>query len=441
MFSGKLARGKRWYLRLWMPVLVSILTLAGAGIALADSRETITDISLTIEANMDGGAYDSGEVEVTGDEDGYTVEGAEIVNFYGSWGGGDRPEVEITLYAEDGYRFAGSSNLYIDFSGEDAELVSTRREDDSTVLYVRAQLEPVAGVNLSVNNVRWNQNNGTAHWQANDNALYYQIRLYRNGSQIASVQTQRDTYNSYSFVREITTGGTYYFEIRAVGGGSSKGDWECSEEWYVSSNEAAALQASGSTKNSEEYGQDGGKDVWQADPNFDDTKTNDQDPAFADGSDDANSGPGVVTAGGSKTSGSPSGSGSSASSSSGGGSTGTVTAGSGTTTAGGGITGAQVPGGVVYIYTNPTPFANNVDGAWRQDEKGRRFQKKDGTFVVDCWQMIDGLWYCMDGSGYPRTGWIESGNKWYYCGTDGIMLVNAKTPDNYFVGGDGAWIQ
>ena len=55
--------------------------------------------------------------------------------------------------------------------------------------------------------------------------------------------------------------------------------------------------------------------------------------------------------------------------------------------------------------------------------------------------MIDGKWYCFDGNGYLRYGWIASGGKWYYCGEDGEMVINAQTPDGYYVGGDGAWIQ
>lgn len=77
---------------------------------------------------------------------------------------------------------------------------------------------------------------------------------------------------------------------------------------------------------------------------------------------------------------------------------------------------------------------------WCEDQGGRWYQYSDGSYPVDCWVLIDNKYYCFGQTGYIRCGWIEWGGKWYYTGADGIMLVNARTPDNYFVGGDGAWI-
>ena len=38
-------------------------------------------------------------------------------------------------------------------------------------------------------------------------------------------------------------------------------------------------------------------------------------------------------------------------------------------------------------------------------------------------------------------GWYKVQDKWYYFMPDGSMLANSLTPDGYFVGADGAWIQ
>ncbi|MCD8221966.1 MAG: hypothetical protein LUD07_07245 [Clostridiales bacterium] len=40
-----------------------------------------------------------------------------------------------------------------------------------------------------------------------------------------------------------------------------------------------------------------------------------------------------------------------------------------------------------------------------------------------------------------KTGWFQQGGKWYYCNEDGEMLANTRTPDGYYVGADGAWVQ
>ena len=49
--------------------------------------------------------------------------------------------------------------------------------------------------------------------------------------------------------------------------------------------------------------------------------------------------------------------------------------------------------------------------------------------------------------GHMYTGWHEIGGKWYYFrtdqdgGTPGAMMTDARTPDGFYVGEDGAWIQ
>lgn len=78
---------------------------------------------------------------------------------------------------------------------------------------------------------------------------------------------------------------------------------------------------------------------------------------------------------------------------------------------------------------------------WVSDSVGWWYRNPDGSWPKDGWLKISDLWYSFDASGYLRYGWIKSGDDWYYCGTDGAMLVNAKTPDGYYVGGDGAWIR
>lgn len=38
-----------------------------------------------------------------------------------------------------------------------------------------------------------------------------------------------------------------------------------------------------------------------------------------------------------------------------------------------------------------------------------------------------------------KSTWVKSKEKWYYLGTDGVMLKDTTTPDGYQVGADGAW--
>ncbi len=59
---------------------------------------------------------------------------------------------------------------------------------------------------------------------------------------------------------------------------------------------------------------------------------------------------------------------------------------------------------------------------------------------------IDDKWYYTRSEkdineGQMVFGWYKVQGKWYYFATDGSMLANSMTPDGYFVGTDGAWIQ
>ena len=60
-------------------------------------------------------------------------------------------------------------------------------------------------------------------------------------------------------------------------------------------------------------------------------------------------------------------------------------------------------------------------GGWVQDSTGWWWRNADGSYPMNTWKEIDG--------------------KQYYFGSDGYMLSNTTTPDGYYVGADGAWIQ
>ena len=89
--------------------------------------------------------------------------------------------------------------------------------------------------------------------------------------------------------------------------------------------------------------------------------------------------------------------------------------------------------------SNSGPGYGN-SGSWVQDNVGWWFRFSDGNYPVNSWQYINGYWYHFNQYGYMSVGWIHWNSKWYYCGSNGAMYVNGRTPDGYYVGGDGAWI-
>ena len=71
---------------------------------------------------------------------------------------------------------------------------------------------------------------------------------------------------------------------------------------------------------------------------------------------------------------------------------------------------------------------------------------KDGNMLTGWINTSDNKWYFLENvktarEGMMVFGWYEIQGKWYYFTADGSMLENSVTPDGYFVGSDGAWIQ
>lgn len=68
---------------------------------------------------------------------------------------------------------------------------------------------------------------------------------------------------------------------------------------------------------------------------------------------------------------------------------------------------------------------STVYGSW-QGGNGIpwKFQKTDGSCIINEWARIKGLWYHFDSEGNMQTGWLQDQNKWYLLNDDGIMYEN-----------------
>ena len=72
--------------------------------------------------------------------------------------------------------------------------------------------------------------------------------------------------------------------------------------------------------------------------------------------------------------------------------------------------------------SNTSPISQGV-AAWKQDSKGWRVERWDGSYLVNEWYQS------------PESG------LWYYLGVDGYMLTSTTTPDGYTFNADGVWVQ
>lgn len=311
--------------------------------ALAATGTKISSVSIKISSDIEAGDSDS-DVDVTTSSSKYSVDDVEVTNEPDDeWEDGDKPKLKITLEADDDYYFGSFTKSSVTLSGSDGTVTSVSR-DGTTTLYVYVTLDALddddGDYDLDVYGLEWDESDGTAFWEEGEDAKKYEVRLYRGSSAVTSIFTTTNT--SYDFSGYITKSGTYTFKVRGVYNSSNKGDWEESDSWYVSSDEAEEISSS---------------------------------------------------------------SGISASGSSG------------------------------------PAYTGSGNGAWLRDDIGWWYCNADKSYPVSQWQYIDGCWYYFNESGYMMTGWILWNSQWFYCGADGAMWANATTPDGYYVGSDGAWVQ
>ena len=138
----------------WILLLCLTLTavLMTSIISMADEDEDMDDSwymeieSVTLEVYSDIRAGDSrSEVEVSGDEDGYTVDRVYLANEPKlGWKAGDRPEVEVTLEAGPDYYFAsGFSRGDINLEGDAGSVIDLEKK--ASTVWVTIALDALDG--------------------------------------------------------------------------------------------------------------------------------------------------------------------------------------------------------------------------------------------------------------------------------------------------------
>ena len=64
--------------------------------------------------------------------------------------------------------------------------------------------------------------------------------------------------------------------------------------------------------------------------------------------------------------------------------------------------------------------AGDLQEGWEQLAEGWKYRQANGSYVTNGW-------------------FLAPDSKWYYFGTDAIMLADTTTPDGYYVNASGAW--
>ncbi len=362
-------RIRRSYMRVFRKLAAAVLAAAMAISAIpmtALAATSISSIKLDIDSNISSGDSDSNvDVTVHSDSAHYEVSDVEVTNEPSSeWKDSSRPKLQVTLTADDDYKFGSISKSDVDLYGSDGTVSSVKKSDGDLIVNITldrledSDSDDDDDYDLYVTDPAWDESNGRAVWEGSDDAKHYELRLYRGGAQIASVTTSNDYYNFGSY---FTSAGNYQYQIRAVHGSSNKSSWESSEYFYADTATANYILTN-----------------------------------FGNASNASSSG---------SSSGGPSGTGSS----------------SGTQTAVGTVTSAS---NGMWILDNNGWWFMRTDRTWPAGTweliDGKWYLFNASGYMLTGWQQLGGNWYYLGTDGAMRTSTMVDGQ--YYVNANGVWV-------------------
>lgn len=228
-----------------------VFNLAGFT-SLAVVSKDISSVNLTIEADIQLEGYiNDQEVDITAKGDKFTVGEYEFLNDGIYWTEDDTPELKVTLYAEEGYRFS-IKNDGIKLKG--ATYISKKTEDVSKTLYITMYLPPLSERTSAIETASWTSTTGVS-WTESLGAGSYEVKLYRDGKSVGTSKTVTGT--TFDFSYAMTKAGNYYYRVRPINRlkADNKGEWVESATKYIDADTANQIRlnpaASGEWKVSE----------------------------------------------------------------------------------------------------------------------------------------------------------------------------------------------
>lgn len=250
--KGERRMTRKKSVRTWLLVLASAaVAITGAFPSLAEEDRTLVgEIALEVTSGIE--VRDTGsDVEVTTDSDECFVVNVDVINEpNGEWKHKDKPKVQVSLEAERDYYFkSGFSKKKVSLSGSKGSVTSVKRRSEEELIVtitLNALKADDSDYELDVDEAEWDVSNGLGVWGDSEDALHYELRLYRNEKFVTTVRPVKET--GYDFSKYITSAGDYRFEVRGVYSSSRKGAWQESDVFEVSDEKAAEITAETSFK-------------------------------------------------------------------------------------------------------------------------------------------------------------------------------------------------
>lgn len=361
-------------------LFLSVILAAATGMTALAATEKIDPVRISFSYDQTPKAGEAvGTFKATTTSKEFTVESAEYTNDVETWSIGDRPKIEVTLRAEDGYRFSYTTSSHFKLSGCSAEFIRAKTYESGDRLVLEAYFKYVEGKVDQADGLDWD---GTyARWSELEGVKEYEVRLYRNKNLVTTITTKNRSYNFRSY---ITKAGDYTFRVRGIAKHDGKaGSWsDYSDESTFSQSEADRYGTGSWEQN--QYGwwyrySSGGypTSTWKE----------------INGSWYYFNQDGYM------------------------------------------LTGWQQIGGYWYFL--------NSNGAmlkgWQQIGGRWYYMNSDGVMLTS-WRNIGNYWYYMDPSGAMLTDWQYINGKWYYLQPNGVMLTGWQFINNswYYLESSGA---
>ena len=216
-----------------------VLSLSTTAFA-SDSKKKISTIKLSVDISE--GSFDDDKmvkddlesiIDINDDNANYYIESLSFADG-SSWKYGKTATIKVVLEVDDydSYKFASISASHVKISGSKyVESVSASGSGKRAT--VRLKMKAYVDDMEAPEELYWNGQ--TAHWEKVAGANQYNVRLYKGGSQVATVSTTGTSFNLYPGMKST---GKYTFRVQAANTSAGKtSSWsERSDELYIADN-------------------------------------------------------------------------------------------------------------------------------------------------------------------------------------------------------------
>lgn len=374
-----------------------------AAVRKEETRTPITSISVTILSNVEADTeYDESTVLVISNSDQYTIGSYQWVGAKEQWKIGDVPKVKIEIHARNGYYFDKTTGAK-KFNITGADYKSAKSTNEKETIELTVELKPAKGTLEEPDDAEWvGYPIGKASWTPVESAGAYELKLYRNGQVVYSVE--KVTTTTYDFLPYMTQGGRYEFRVRAIPKNTEEQGYVTSSEWIESDRTIVDEDESSPFYGKDKEGPSGkftpDQIGWQKDNSGEwyyrkeDGTYPSNDWLAIDGSWYLFDSEGYM------------------------------------------LTGWQMKGQFRYFMNEN----GQMQVGWLEDNKQWYFLGPTGAMWTG-WLELNGQWYYMNQDGVMQTGWILVGGQWYYMEpSSGAMMRNVVIEGRY-INNEGVMVQ